>query len=150
MNSNVARLINPAPTATNLVLLLMRLGFGGMMCFGHGWDKIQKFGGTPSTFPIDPLKMGASLSFYATAATEFGCALLVVMGLLTRVACVPLIFAMCIAFFKVHGGQLTFVPAGGASEPAVVYVLAFGVVLLGGPGKFSFDQALVSRKGANA
>jgi putative oxidoreductase len=150
MNSSVMRIIKPAPTATSLVLLLLRLGFGGMMCFGHGWDKIQKFGGTPSTFPIDPLKLGASLSFYATVATEFGCALLVALGLLTRVACAPLIFAMCIAFFQVHGGRLTFVPSAGASEPAVVYVVAFCVILLGGPGKFSLDQALLSGKSGKA
>jgi putative oxidoreductase len=146
MNSNIFRLINPSTTGSHLVMLLMRVGFGGMMCYGHGWDKINKYGSDPSTFPMDPLNIGKSLSFYATTATEFACAMLVALGLMTRVACAPLIFAMCVAFFKVHGGKLTFVPNDGASEPAVMYLLAFAVIMLGGPGKFSLDQVFFGNK----
>ena len=150
MNSNVMRLVKPQTTASNLVMLIMRLGFGGMMCYGHGWDKIHKYGSSPSTFSMDPLGIGNTLSFYGAVGAEFGCALLITLGLLTRVACAPLIFSMCVAFFStsLHGGKLTFVPNAGASEPAVVYILAFSMILLGGPGRFSLDSVFFSGKGA--
>lgn len=147
MAPSIAKFVKPAPTATHLTLLLMRLFFGGFMAYGHGWAKISQYGGDPSKFP-DPLGMGNSLSFYGAVGAEFACAVLVTIGLMTRVACVPLVFAMGVAFFKVHGGSLTFVPAAGASEPAAIYVVAFAIILLAGPGKFSFDATFFGGKGA--
>lgn len=147
MNAKVLRLIKPHTTMSDLVMLLLRVGFGGMMCYGHGWQKIQQYGSDPSAFKPAALGMSSSLSFYSATAAEFGCALLVTLGLMTRVACAPLIFAMCVAFFSIHGGKLSFVPSSGASEPAAIYLLAFAVILLGGPGKYSLDQVFFAGKG---
>ena len=147
MAPSIAKFIKPAPTATHLTLLLMRLFFGGFMAYGHGWAKLSQYGSDPSKFP-DPLGMGNSLSFYSAVGAEFACAVLVTIGLMTRVACAPLVFAMGVAFFKIHGGSLTFVPAGGASEPAAIYIVAFAVILLAGPGKFSLDATFFGNKGA--
>lgn len=147
MAPSIAKFIKPAPTATHLTLLLMRLFFGGFMAYGHGWAKLSKFGSNPSSFD-DPLGIGNAMSFYGAVGAEFACAILVTLGLMTRVACVPLIFAMGVAFFKVHGGTLTFVPAAGASEPAAIYIVAFAIIMLAGPGKFSLDNAFFGSKGA--
>jgi len=143
----MSKFIQPLPTLTHLSLLLLRLFFGGFMAYGHGWSKVSQYGSSPSTFPADPLGIGNAMSFYGAVGAEFACAILVSLGLVTRVACVPLIFAMGVAYFKVHGGTLTFVPASGASEPAAIYLVAFAVILLSGPGKFSLDATFFGARG---
>lgn len=148
MAPSIAKFIKPAPTATHLTLLLMRLFFGGFMAYGHGWAKLSQYGSSPSTFPADPLGIGNAMSFYGAIGAEFACAILVTIGLMTRVACVPLVFAMGVAYFKVHGGSLTFIPANGASEPAAIYIVAFAIIMLAGPGKFSLDATFFGGKGA--
>jgi putative oxidoreductase len=128
----------------SLGLLLFRLVFGGFMALGHGLPKLLSYAEKASDFP-DPLGIGSPISMAAAIAAELFCGLLLVLGLTTRLAVLPLIFTMAMVAFVIHGDGPLFLPAAGAKEPALMYLFAFVVFLFTGPGKFSLDK-LISDK----
>ena len=127
----------------DLGLLLLRLGFGGIM-LSHGWVKIGLYSEPGFIFP-DPIHLGSKLSFILAIFAEAVCSALVVAGLATRLACVPVIFTMLVAFTVVHSGD-----PWGKKEMAVLYGIGFLAILLLGPGRMSLDAFLKARKQVNA
>lgn len=124
----------------DIALLLLRLAFGGFMIYGHGWRKMMKlFTGDPTEF-ADPLGVGAPISLSLTVFSEVLCAALIVVGLFTRWASVPLAFTMLVAAFVVHGAD-----PFGDKESALIYFAAFAAIGLMGAGKFSID-GLIGKK----
>ncbi len=125
-------------------LLLFRLTFGGFMLFGHGWGKLMSFGEISAKFP-DPLGIGNKLSMGSAVFCEVVCAALVMLGLATRVAVLPLVFTMGVAAVIIHGSDSFFMSGGAAKEPALIYLSAFGLLFFTGAGCFSLD-ALFRKK----
>jgi len=121
--------------AVNLSLLVLRVVFGGMM-FTHGWKKLNTFSASKDQFP-DPLHIGHSLSLSLTIFAEAFCAALVVVGLLTRLAAVPLVICMGVVVFIV----MKDVPLD-KNEMGILFLAAFTAILLAGPGKYSVDQLI--------
>jgi putative oxidoreductase len=99
----------------------------------HGYQKISDFNGTaahmPHLFGFSGA-VNASLVIFA----EFFCALFVILGLFTRLACVPIIVTMFVALYMVH--HLHFFSDG---EAAAIYLMGFITLLIIGPGKVSVD-----------
>ena len=137
-------------------LLVLRVGVCGFMVV-HGWGKVQMlFGGKAAQFG-DPIGLGPTASLVLAASAEFLCALLVVVGLGTRFAAVPVVITMAVAAFVAHGGDPLTAGAGaqrffsGASkfwfskEPALVYLFVFLALALTGPGEFSLDRQVLPR-----
>jgi putative oxidoreductase len=114
-------------------LLLLRLGFGGMLLFGHGLPKLMTYSEKSSHFP-DPVGLGSSLSLIATITTQVPLPLLVMAGLFTRWACGPIVFMLVVAAFVIHGGD-----PWNKKELALVYAVPFLAILIAGPGKYSLD-----------
>lgn len=110
------------------------------MLIGHGWGKLMSFSDKADSFP-DPLGIGSFMSLLCTVLAEVVFAALVTAGLLTRAALLPLIFTMGVAAFVVHGGDPLFGP-GPSKEMALLYMSAYLVIFIGGPGKFSVDHYL--------
>src|SRR5688572_23204783 len=104
-------------------LLVLRLGVGGMMAFGHGWGKLASFSERAGTFS-DPLGIGSLNSLLLVVVAEFVCAVLIMLGLFTRAACVPPLITMLVAAFVQHAGQ-----AFGNREKALLFAVAFIVIL---------------------
>ena len=125
-------------------LLMQRCIFGGFMLVGHGWGKLMTFGEKASSFP-DPLGIGSTASLAGAVATEVLFAFLVLIGLATRLAVIPLLFTMGIAAWLIHGGGPLFLPAQGAKEPALLYLAGYALLLFTGPGPFSVDWVLSRR-----
>ena len=124
---------------TDLALLFLRVSAGLLLCFTHG---IQKYGlliTTPEKFP-DPLHLGHVPSLLSAMGAECGCAMLVVMGVFTKLACLPIIFTMAMVAIVVHAHD-----PWNLTEPSVLYFIMFVTTALLGPGLFSFD-GLVRRK----
>lgn len=121
-----------------LALLLLRVGVGVLM-IPHGYQKMIHFTEMQEKF-IDFLGLGATVSLSLTIGAEFFCSILLVAGLFTRFALVPLIIAMAVALFKAHGGD-----AFGDGAQATLYLMAYIALIIAGPGKFSAD-ALVLKK----
>ena len=84
-------------------LLFLRLFIGGMM-LSHGWAKLASFSTLSATFP-DPLGVGSTLSLLLILFAEVGCSCLLIFGLMTRLAALPLMFGMLMAFFVTHGAD---------------------------------------------
>lgn len=135
--------IASSPAATGLALLLLRLGSGGMLAFGHGLGKLRTM--SPDQFP-DPLGIGSTASYVGAVTGEFVCGLLIASGLFTRVACLPSIFTMLVAAAVVHRADPFFMGGGAAKEPAVIYLVMLTAVLIAGPGKYSLDHLIFGRK----
>ncbi len=127
-------------------LLVLRLGFGLLMAIGHGWDKLQRFDQLKAAWEVPALPplsfMSSPVSLVATIVAELGCAGLLVLGLATRPAAFVLGFAMVVAAFQVHGGGPLFLPAPGAKEPAILYLLACLTLIVTGAGAWSADRLL--------
>src|SRR5207245_2433008 len=86
---------------TSLGLLILRLGMGGYLA-SHGWGKLQMLiAGDFDKFP-DVIGIGSMLSLVLITLAEFVCAVLVAIGLFTRLAAVPVVIAMGVAAFAVH------------------------------------------------
>lgn len=120
----------------DLGLLALRLWLGLSMLILHGWGKLRGFAEASESFP-DPLGVGSAVSLGLAVFAEVVCAALLAVGLATRLALIPLIITMGVAFFVVHGGALTGERSG---EMAFIYLGGFVALLLTGPGRFSVDH----------
>lgn len=124
----------------DIALLLLRIAFGGLMFLNHGWGKLMKlFTGDPNKF-ADPIGLGAPFSLGLTVFAEALCAALLVIGLFTRWASIPLVITMLVAAFIVHGAD----PLAD-KEMSLLYLAAYSTIGLMGAGNFSID-ALMGKK----
>lgn len=117
-------------------LLVLRVGTGGSMLYGHGWGKLTSFDRTANVFP-DPLGLGSTTTLALAVFAEFFCAAAVVLGYATRAAVVPLIATMAVAAFFVHAHD-----PFQTKELALLYLVPFVALLFTGGGQFSLDRVL--------
>ena len=113
--------------------LILRLALGGLM-IPHGYSKLMNFAAMSSKFS-DPFHIGHSTSLSLTIFAEFFCAVFIVLGLFTRLACIPLIINMAVAVFYAHKGDVF-----DTGEKATLFLVAFIALLFTGPGKVSMDR----------
>jgi putative oxidoreductase len=122
--------------ALAFALLLLRLGAGSLMMVKHGFDKLTHFSNLASRFS-DPFHIGSTTSLALVIFAEFFCAAFVILGLFTRLACIPLVIAMSVALFSAHKGDFF-----GKGEAAGLFLIIFIVLLFAGPGKVSLDRMI--------
>ena len=143
--------------AASVGLLILRLGIGGFL-ITHGWGKVQMLlAGGAEKFG-DPIGLGSTLSLALVATSEFICALLVILGLGTRLAAVPVVISMAVAAFVVHAKDPWSMEAAanaffsGASktwfskEPAMLYLIPFLSLVCTGGGRLSIDGLIAMRR----
>ncbi len=116
-------------------LFLLRLGIGVFM-LTHGIPKLMNYASMADQFP-DPIGMGSSLSLIMAIGAEVGCSLLLILGLFTRLATLPLIITMMVAVFIIHGGD-----SFSDKEPALLYLVPYLTLLFTGPGMYSADHLI--------
>lgn len=128
------------PASPDLGLLVLRAWLGLSMFLIHGLAKLQNFGGTVAMFKD---KMGIPSVFGAAAVlAESLFAVLLVIGLATRISASFLAVTMAVAFFKVHGAVLQQ-GNPGSGEMAFLYLAGFVTILITGGGKFSADAKVL-------
>ena len=109
------------------------------MMLSHGLPKLQKLtSGAPVEF-ASVLGMSPELSLGLAVFAEVFCSILLIIGLATRLATIPLIITMLVAVLSIHADD-----PFGKKEPALHYLLVYLVILLAGPGRYSLDH-LISR-----
>jgi len=123
--------------AFDVGLLLLRLAFGSMMIYGHGWGKLMRFFADDPIKFSDPIGVGVLPSLVLAVFAEVVCSFLVSIGWLTRWAVIPLAITMFVASFISHGGD----PFSRMEKP-LMYLVVFIAIFLLGPGKYSVDGLL--------
>lgn len=121
----------------SIALLLLRVVSGSTMLMNHGIKKLANFSNIVAKGFADPFHIGTKASLGLTLFAEVFCATLIIMGLLTRLATLPLIIAMTVALFFSHNGELY-----GKGELPGLFLIIFIVIFLIGPGKFSLDKKI--------
>ncbi|MHB8782714.1 MAG: DoxX family protein [Desulfobacteria bacterium] len=144
-------------TSASIGLLILRIGTGGYL-ITHGWGKLQMLlAGDAEKFG-DPVGLGSTLSLALVTTSEFLCAVLIIIGLATRLAAVPVVISMAVAAFVIHARDPWTMEAaakaffGGASktwfskEPALLYLIPFLSLVFTGGGKLSLDRLIAIRR----
>ena len=133
------KILQQQPLNTDVATLLLRLIFGGLF-FYHGYDSLTHYQLYLSMAkPI--IGLSAKLAFDLVVYTQLICGLLVAVGFLTRLAVLPLAFAMGVAVFVAHAGQPFHM-----KEPALLYMLLTTVIFVLGSGKYSTDFLLFGKR----
>jgi putative oxidoreductase len=138
-------------------LLILRLGIGGYL-ITHGWGKGQMLLADGAEKFGDPIGLGSTLSLALVTTSEFLCALLIILGLTTRLAAIPVVITMSVAAFVIHAGDPWTMEAAanaffsGASktwfskEPALLYLIPYLSLVFTGGGKLSLDGLIAMRR----
>src|SRR5690554_221505 len=90
MNLNTVKI---KPELLNIALLILRIVMGTMMIANHGWTKVVKYEVLKTEF-FSFLGLGSQFSLILAILAEILCSILVIFGLFTRAALVPLIITM--------------------------------------------------------
>lgn len=122
-------------TLTDYGLMVFRLMLGIFMLV-HGWQKLINFEMLRTVFP-DPIGIGSLASLSLIIFAEFVCSILIILGLFTRLATIPLIIGMCVAAFVIHGND-----PFATKELSMIYLVFYVGILLTGAGKHSIDYLL--------
>lgn len=124
----------------DLGLLFFRIGISGLM-LTHGIPKLITFFGSEEIRFADPVGMGETVTFAFAVFAEFLCSVLILIGLGTRLAVIPLIITMAVLVLIVH------MPDGlGRQELPLLYLTGYILLFLTGSGKYSLDQYFLSQK----
>ncbi|PVW14795.1 DoxX family protein [Marixanthomonas spongiae] len=125
------------PKNLNIVLLILRF-LVGILMLTHGMGKLQTlFGGDPIQFH-DPLGVGAAMSLALAVFAEVLCSILLIIGLGTRLAAIPLLFTMMVAAFVIHIND-----DFGRQELPMLYAAIYIVIATIGAGRYSLDYLLL-------
>ena len=104
----------------------------------HGYSKMTHFVEMQEKF-INFLGLSGSISLCLTIFAEVFCSIALVLGLMTRLAVIPLIITMLVAIIVAHKGEVF-----GDGEAATMYLISYVIILLLGSGRYSAD-ALISK-----
>ena len=127
--------------AGEVVVLLVRVVVGGTM-IAHGlnhWRGGGRIEGTARWFSGLGLRHG-TLQAWLSVVTEIGAGTLLVIGLLTPLACAAVISVMLVAGLLAHRPNGFFVFRDGFEYVLVLSVTALALAVLG-PGRLSVDSA---------
>jgi putative oxidoreductase len=122
--------------AISMGLLVLRLGAGGLLFYGHGWGKLIHYAERAAGF-ADPLGVGPATSLGLVIFAEVFCAALVAIGFLTRLSVIPIIVFLMVAGFIQHAHD-----PWPKRELAFLFAVPFIALLFAGPGRFSLDARL--------
>ncbi|MCY7329741.1 MAG: DoxX family protein [Saprospiraceae bacterium] len=128
------------PLSLDWASLLLRIAFGGLMAGLHGWGKFQSYSEKAADW-ADPIGVGAPTSLALAIFGELVCGILIMLGLLTRLATIPAIITMLVAVFFVHWND----PLAD-KEHALLYFFAYAAIFFLGSGRYSLDAVLAKRK----
>jgi putative oxidoreductase len=110
-----------------LALLVLRFVLGAIM-IAHGYGKV--FGGMPRVVHmVSGLGIPGWMAYLAAAA-EFGGGILLVLGLITRIAAAAVLIDMLVAIAKVHFKN-GLVGQGGYEFPLALAGIAFSLIFFG-------------------
>lgn len=122
-------------TEVNIALILLRC-FVGVMMMTHAIEKMQNFSEIAESFPT-PFGINSWVGLTLITAVEFGCSILIIIGLATRLAAFVLMFGMATAAFFTFPEFIL-----KQSEMAMLYLAIYTVLFVTGGGQFATDRLI--------
>jgi putative oxidoreductase len=120
----------------HMALLIFRV-LVACLLLTHGFPKLQKLLSGDEIQFMDPYGLGVTTSFVLVVFAEFVCSILVILGLATRLATIPIIIAMATAVIFAHAND-----PFGVKEKPLLFLVCFAFILIIGAGKYSVDNSL--------
>ncbi|WP_053119043.1 DoxX family protein [Pseudomonas sp. P1.31] len=117
-------------------LLFLRVSGGLFLLWVHGLPKLLDFSAQLQLIE-DPFHLGSHLTLMLAIFAEVVCPLLIVAGVLARLACVPILFVLLVALLVVH-------PQWSVAEGQFGWLLLilFATVFIAGPGRLALNVRL--------
>ena len=132
------------PSLQSWGITLVRIAVG-IVFIVHGSDKLFNMGVSGVAFHFGkagiPLPMVSAI--LATSA-EFGGGTLLLLGLFTRLAAIPVGFTMLVAWITVH--KTHFMLSNGGFEYVMVLLAANLMFIIAGPGRLALDNLIARRQ----
>lgn len=117
----------------HVAILLLRIG-AACLVMTHGIPKLMRI--LEGNFGFgDPLGLGPAVSLFLVTFAEAICAFLVLIGLWTRLALIPLIINMIVIVFVAHADD-----PFGDKEIGLFFLITWIVLFLTGAGNYSLDK----------
>lgn len=122
--------------AQDIGLLFLRVSGGLFLLWVHGLPKLLNFNAQLQQIE-DPFHLGAHLTLCLAIFAEVLCPLLIVAGVLARLACLPILFVLLVALLVVH-------PQWSVAEGQFGWLLLilFATVFIAGPGRLALNVRL--------
>lgn len=117
----------------HVAVFILRIGAAALI-MTHGIPKFLRILEGDFGFG-DPIGIGSTASLTLVAFAEAFCAALVLLGLFTRLALIPLIINMSVVVFVAHAGD-----PFGDKELGLFFLISFVVLFFTGAGKYSLDR----------
>lgn len=127
--------ITSRPNNLSIVLLVIRIGAGTLMLV-HGIPKLQMLFSGDIQFP-GVLGLSPLFSLVLAVFSEVICSILILIGLKTRLASIPLIITMMVAVLLIHAND-----PFAKQELGLLYFLLYIPLFMLGGGKYSLDTLL--------
>ena len=124
------------PLDADLGLLLLRVTLAALMIIFHGWEKLMTARRQFHTFP-NLIGISSELSYVLVVWFEVFGAVLIALGLFTRLHALGLAFTLFVAWLLWHKRRFT---GDNAGEMAFAYMVAYLLLFLAGAGEYSLDH----------
>lgn len=142
MSSFLNFLKNDSQANKDLGLLILRVVFGFVLLYGHGFEKMGTvFGGGEIQF-FDPFGIGANTSYILAMIAEGICAILLILGLFWRIPALILsinfLFIFIFHAFQANDGFAVL-------ELRYLYLFGFVALFFLGNGKYALDNVIFKK-----
>jgi len=126
-------------SASDWALLWLRVAGSLLLLQVHGLPKLLHFSEQLSLIE-DPWHLGARLTLSLAIFAEVLCPLPIILGVFTRLACLPIFAVLLVALLFVH-------PEWSLAEGQFAWLLliVFGAVFIAGPGRIALSRHLPGR-----
>ncbi|SEM16645.1 putative oxidoreductase [Pseudomonas sp. NFIX51] len=120
--------------ARDLGLLFLRVSAGLFLLWVHGLPKLLDYSAELQRIE-DPFRLGANLTLMLAIFAEVLCPLLIVAGVVVRLACLPILAVLLVALLVVH-------PQWSLAEGQFAWLLLilFSSILIAGPGRLALND----------
>ncbi|MBV7556272.1 DoxX family protein [Pseudomonas sp. PDM28] len=114
-------------------LLFLRVSGGLFLLWVHGLPKLLYYSAELQNIE-DPFHLGANLTLMLAIFAEVVCPLLIVGGLLVRLACLPILFLLWVSMLLVHPQWTLF-----EGQFGWLLLIVFTSILIAGPGRLALN-----------
>lgn len=117
---------------SDIAFLFLRVSGSFFILILHGMPKIFSYSEELKIIE-DPFGIGSGVTLMLAIFAEVFCPIFIIIGVFTRLACIPIIFLLLVSLLVVH-------PSWSIQEAqfAWLYVIIFLTIIISGSGSISF------------